>query len=159
MAHTSANDKLTFSRYVGSSFTLMMPDDWLAIATPNLEVLFKGYDTGNSFISVSIRKLNTEIGVELEEMIQSLRFFNAGRFEDYSVIATNKKEHDEYSVVNDYCTWTDTNTNYTWHQRQLFIQDIDNTYILTTSQPSNEVMEDIDKLFFYIMGSFRVLDT
>lgn len=158
MKHTSANSKLTFHRYTGSSFTLMIPNEWLALATPNLEVLFKGYDAGSSFISVSIRKLNTEIGVELGEMIQSLRFFNAERFEDYSVIATNKKEHDDYSTINDYCTWTDTNTNYTWYQRQLFVQDIDNTYILTTSQPSNEMMEHIDKMFCYVMGSFRVLN-
>jgi len=159
MKHTSADNKLAFRPYLGSSFTLMVPDEWLALATSNLEVLFKGYDVENSFISVSVRKLNTEIGVELEEMIQSLRFFNAERFEDYSVIATNKKEHDDYSTVNDYCKWTDANAKYIWYQRQFFVQDVDNTYILTTSQPSNEMMEHIDKMFCYIMGSFRILNT
>lgn len=142
--------------YQGPGFTVRKPSDWLAVATEQYQAAFLGPMIGAAragfFVAVSPATDQRPVG----QLFADIKGEQQAALDSYRVVSEQERVHEDFSALSRNFTWYNAAVNMVIAERQLFMHANDFLYIVTSTQPNNEHMDEFDALFVDMFNSFRV---
>lgn len=147
--------------FKGPGFTMQVPTDWYITSTPQIQAMFISPPQGEGLQANLMVTMNpVEDGLTVEEIASEAKKNQLAQYTDYEILTEGLVEGSDEQVFTREYKWFNEKKSLRVHQRQVMYLVNRMLYILTTTRPEtdtlNEAVKRLDAQMEMMLQSFKL---